>query len=180
MRATLGLVREHEVILRSLALLEPVAGGVADHQPGAEGDLEWLLDFLRDYADALHHGKEEQILFPNMCHLPSVTTVKATEDEHPTGRAAMARVRRGLEASRRQEAGAIEELRHAALALRRHLSAHINQEDHVVFPMAERHLPEDVKFELKRQMEILETRLFPGNALVERLESLSALEVRWS
>jgi len=162
MRATLSLVREHEAILRSLALLEQVAQGVVEDRAGAEDDLEWLLNFIRDYADALHHGKEEQLLFPNMRHLPSAAVVRATEDEHPAGRAEVARLRRGLEARRRQEAGAAEGIRDAACTLRKHLCDHINQEDHVVFPMAERHLSEDAKSELKAQMALLEDRLFPG------------------
>lgn len=180
MRATLCLVKEHEAILKALALLERTAGGLGEGRAGAEEDLDRLLDFLRDYADALHHGKEEAILFPKMGRGPSAGVVRLTEDEHPAGRALVARLRRGLEVHRGGGKDAAGELSRVARDLRHHLCAHINREDHVVFPMAERHLTASEKADLVAQMEALEARLFPGAALEARLSELAGLELRWA
>ena len=62
MRCFDELEHDHEVIEEALALLAGVASRVSDER--AFGFGAFALDFFRHFADACHHAKEEQALFP--------------------------------------------------------------------------------------------------------------------
>jgi len=57
---------EHDVILRSLELLESFSTRLGDGQTVSPDTLDSLIEFFRLYADKTHHGKEEALLFPAM------------------------------------------------------------------------------------------------------------------
>lgn len=159
MRATLNLVKEHEVILVALELLEKLACQLDPKATEQAADLERLLDFFRDFADACHHGKEERVLFPALMATgaPHATDVlRGMLDEHEVGRALVQRIRSGLQDVRYGHPDAAVEVRKAAWDYRHLLSAHISREDHVLFPMAERHLSEMGKASLVVQFEQIE------------------------
>jgi hemerythrin-like domain-containing protein len=60
------LYNEHSVIL-SAAQLADKCGPLAASDPALyEQTMRQLLDFFRSYADAYHHHKEEDILFPEI------------------------------------------------------------------------------------------------------------------
>lgn len=57
---------EHEVILRVVDATEATANAI---EWGAEAPAQFLneiVEFLRLYADRQHHGKEEDLLFPEL------------------------------------------------------------------------------------------------------------------
>lgn len=58
------LTAEHRVIEKAAALMEKMADELAAGSGVDGSDLQDLVQFLRVYADELHHGKEEAILFP--------------------------------------------------------------------------------------------------------------------
>ena len=59
------LMQEHQLILRAIDALDgfagKVQGGLEDRQ-----ELAAFVRFIREFADARHHGKEEDILFTAM------------------------------------------------------------------------------------------------------------------
>jgi hemerythrin-like domain-containing protein len=146
---------EHRNIEKVLACLEKMAdefeaAGAVD--PSVAGDA---LEFLRTYADRLHHGKEEAHLFPAMERrgLPAeVGPTAVMRQEHREGRAhvkAMGEAveRRDLPAFLREARGYVDLLRN-----------HIQKEDMVLFPMADSILPPAEQDELR--------------AIFDRVESL--------
>ena len=64
MRCTQLLMDDHKVILRALEILRAMATMTEQDQDVAPDDVHELLEFLRDYADESHQGKEESVLFP--------------------------------------------------------------------------------------------------------------------
>jgi hemerythrin-like domain-containing protein len=60
-QATDILRGEHEHILRACAILERMAARVGDVDAS---DATAIVDFVRFYADGMHHAKEENVLFP--------------------------------------------------------------------------------------------------------------------
>ena len=132
--AMLGL--EHEVILRALALLERLGQSLESRVTVDRSPLSWLIDFFRTFADRCHHGKEEEHLFPALeAHgIPKdggpLAVMRA---EHEEGRAL---IRAMVEGDDRQIAGAIR----GYVAL---LRTHIDKENSVLFPLAERLLSEE-------------------------------------
>lgn len=127
MRATQLLMEEHEIILRGLGVLEAVARRGGPPPPA-------LLDFLTGFADAHHHGKEEQILFPAMAEAgfpPDAGPVGVMLHEHEQGRALLAALKDP------------EQFVSAALAYSALLRAHIEKENSVLFQMADQAIPRE-------------------------------------
>lgn len=60
------LVDEHKLIKRGLTILETAASRIGDDPENAAPHFESLVDFIRTFADACHHAKEEDTLFVEM------------------------------------------------------------------------------------------------------------------
>ena len=73
-----------------LAVVRKACYGVMHGKDINYGDFEQMIDFIRNYADAHHHGKEEKMLFNEMVvHLGSLGNKLITHGmlvEHDSGR----------------------------------------------------------------------------------------------
>ncbi len=169
------LVDEHRLILRMIALLEKNASLTA-----AGEYLNWqfyldVIDFIRNYADRFHHAKEEDVLFKALVDngMPKDNSpVAAMLMEHDQGRNFV----RDLEAAvhkaatnntERCQAVAENALGYAAL-----LRDHICKEDEILYPLAERVLPESVRFDILQRYQAAEEQahLKSFEALVTQYE----------
>lgn len=139
------LMDEHRVIERAITALTAYARAVANGADAPRQDLAGLVGFLRDYADAHHHGKEEDILFRAMVDhgMPMDGGPLAVMlAEHAEGR----RLTRALAELAADDAAWDPEQRRrllrAATGYARLLRDHIQKEDRVLYPMAKQMLPE--------------------------------------
>ena len=167
--ATAVLHHEHDAIVMGLRILAEIDRHAIAHQPVDQADLQSLVDFFSEFADTCHHGKEEQLLFPLLTHTGDAQARQAIErllPEHAQGRHWLARMRRALQAPFKPEAFHDAARAYAALLL-----AHIEQENTVLFPMAERLLNEDQLTALSREFEVFEVKVMQP----ERHEALHAL-----
>jgi hemerythrin-like domain-containing protein len=64
--ATQILRQEHEVILSVLDATEKTAAVLEADNDVPAHVLNETVEFLRRFADAQHHGKEEDLLFPKL------------------------------------------------------------------------------------------------------------------
>ena len=154
------LMNEHRLIERALDALER---WVTTLNPGSESDdkeeLARFVAFIRGFADAYHHGKEEDILFVAMVDhgFPrQVGPIPVMLHEHDLGRSLVS-VLDGLA----QQSTTWSEEDHGTLARTvREFSAllrqHIQKEDQILYPMADARLPEPVKEELFRRFQAFE------------------------
>jgi hemerythrin-like domain-containing protein len=145
---TQTLVEEHRLILRMITLLEQnaartAAGGYDNWQFYLDG-----LDFICNYADRFHHAKEEDVLFDALVKngMPRDNSpVGAMLMEHDQGRAYVrameAAVLEVLEGLPGREQVAVEN----ALAYAELLREHISKEDCILYPLAERVVPEAMR-----------------------------------
>lgn len=139
-RATDVLVAEHKVISQVLDCLDALAdesAAPAQFQPQAAADI---IEFLTQFADRCHHGKEENCLFPamNARGLPSnVGPIAVMLTEHVEGRDAISRMRAELDGCRKSDAAAIARFKRAARNYTMLLREHISKENEVLFPMAD-------------------------------------------
>ena len=142
------MVEEHQLILRMISLVEQNTTLV---EKGAFSNWTFFLDaidFIRNYADRFHHAKEEDVLFVELVKngMPEKQSpIEAMHIEHDQGRDFV----RNLEAAAQKVlAGETEQIPaiisnargYAAL-----LRGHIEKEDTVLYPLAERILPEEVR-----------------------------------
>lgn len=166
-QAIADLRHEHQAILSALPLMERLAAR-ADSSADAAADLAAFLDFLREFVDRCHHGKEEALLFPAMVkagladHGGFIDELRA---EHVQGRELLQRL---VEASAPLQAHAFAT---TAAAYNAHLRAHIDKENTVLFPMAERLLGSPDMAALQQTFAAHEERVI-GHGRHEELHAL--------
>lgn len=144
------LRHDHDAILMALRILDRMAeqarGGTL-----SQADANGFIDFLREFADKCHHGKEEGLLFPALIEagMPEQGgPVSVMLHEHEQGRelvAAMDRASTGVIDARA--------FAQAAAAYVEHMRAHIAKENDVLFPMADRILGSAVLDRLNEDFE---------------------------
>lgn len=109
---SIGLaVHEHTNIIRMLGVVRKACVQVMQGDPIDYDDFDKMIDFIANYADVHHHGKEEKFLFKEMVnHLGKMGTNLISHGmlvEHDWGRlfiaelkAALVRVQAGDDESR--------------------------------------------------------------------------------
>ena len=163
MQATDVLREEHEVILRVLAGVRELVRRLEAGEP-VEADLvELVLEFITGFADGCHHRKEEDNLFPLLAKrgLPREGgPVAVMLREHELGRQLVRDMRDALAGLKQGDVAAAADLARAARSYHDLLQEHIDKENGVLFPMADRMLSKE-----------------DGRVLVERFEHVEREEV---
>lgn len=145
---TQALVNEHTLILRMITLLERNAPRTAD---GTYINWQFYLDgvdFIRNYADRFHHAKEEDVLFEALVKngMPRDNSpVAAMLMEHDQGRAFVATMETAALTALAGKAGQEGVIAQNALAYAELLRGHIDKEDEILYPLAERVIPDNMR-----------------------------------
>ncbi|QNO15359.1 hemerythrin domain-containing protein [Alkalicella caledoniensis] len=126
------LVDEHVLIKRWLALVPKVVEILQDGKRDIWAEVKQGALFCRHYADELHHGKEENILFGLVEQESEI--IKIMLDDHVFGRENVALI---LEAA--EEKDAQKAIKHLN-AFKDMLTEHIKKEDEILFPWIDRKL----------------------------------------
>lgn len=148
---TQTLVDEHRLILRMISLLEHNAPRTAQ---GAYSNWQFYLDgvdFIRNFADRFHHAKEEDVLFEALVtngmpreHSP----VAAMLMEHDQGRAYVKAMESAAREALTGKPGHERTIAENALAYVELLREHISKEDDVLYPLAERVIPDTMRADI--------------------------------
>lgn len=142
------MVEEHQLILRMLILVE------ANTRLLEQGRLEDLrfyfdaVDFIRSFADRFHHAKEEDTLFRALVAngMPENNSpIEAMLIEHDQGRAFVQAMEAAVEKTLAGAADQVPVIAANAYGYVELLRAHIQKEDEILYPLAERVLPETVR-----------------------------------
>jgi hemerythrin-like domain-containing protein len=142
------LMEEHRLILRMITLMEQNARATAEGR-----FTEWLfyldgVDFIRSYADRFHHAKEEDVLFTALVQngMPEKNSpVAAMLMEHEQGRYYVRQLEKAVREAMAGIAGRAEGIAQNAMAYAELLSEHITKEDSILYPLAERIIPEAMR-----------------------------------
>lgn len=59
-----NLMHDHKIIEVMLGIMTKIGEGIRKHRDPELEEIEKIIEFLRVFADKLHHGKEETIYFP--------------------------------------------------------------------------------------------------------------------
>lgn len=175
---TRPMVEEHKLILRMIALVENRAAAV---EQGRCRDWRFFLDavdFIRNYADRYHHAKEEDVLFVALVDngMPAKQSpIEAMHIEHDRGRAHVRAMEAAAQAALSGDEGRLAELVANARDYAALLRGHIDKEDNILYPLAERVLPEAVRPEMLNGYAAADARMAGleerYRAMVERYES---------
>lgn len=159
---------EHQLILRWIDWMERIASDDARSSANAENTLLMahagiIVDFIRNYADAYHHSKEEDVLFRYLA-LPGTLTecnpLPVMMSEHQSARAILRQFQ--FAASLNDVNDMIEQVRRYASLLRQH----IFKEDNILYRMAEQGLDESAKQRILAEYAAIDEA--PQNSEMER------------
>jgi hemerythrin-like domain-containing protein len=147
MMPTETLKHEHQIILMVLDAAEREARSIQNSGKVQAEELDRMLDFFRNFADRCHHAKEEELLFVKMQERGMPVRggpIAVMLQEHDEGRRRVKAVAEALPQARSGDPSALASVRSNLLAYVQLLRAHIDKEDNVLYPMADRlFTPED-------------------------------------
>ena len=175
MRATEILMAEHRIIESALHALEDAARRL---HKGADVPSNFFLDaaeFIRGYADGVHHYKEEGVLFKAMVargfseeHGPvGVMLSEHAQARHYTQELHAAALR--LNAG---DTNARSSVVDNALAYVQLLRQHIQKEDRILYVMAEQVIPPDEQDQMEADFAAVESEKY-GTDTREKYEALA-------
>lgn len=177
------LESEHDRILEMLDVLDVVCSSSVTPNPELVGDLEKIARFLRRFADACHHAKEENVLFPALesAGMPrDGGPIGVMLREHVQGRGLVATMTQTAEEARGTDATrAIEDFRDAGRQFSMLLRNHIEKENEVLFQMGRRLLAPGDEAELLRGFATHESAELPADEKTGLLETLRDLHARY-
>lgn len=139
-KAVEDLKKEHEAILFTLQILDKIVTLIGKREAVSKEDMSDLINFLKEFADKCHHGKEEGILFPAMVSAGVAEKggpIGVMLSEHVMGRKLISNMATAISDNVDYDSFAKSAEEYTGL-----LKNHIQKENNVLFPMAEKVLSE--------------------------------------
>ncbi|MGE5405704.1 MAG: hemerythrin domain-containing protein [Candidatus Saccharibacteria bacterium] len=168
MKATQQLKDEHNLVLVMLSVLEEVAQRIEAENELDVHHLEEIVGFLKGFVDSCHHGKEEDILFPELekAGLPNNGgPIGVMLSEHSEGRGYIRELSSAVELLKKDEplSKASGPIIFASRQYSALLKNHIMKENEILFMMADQRISSERQDELFEAFEELEeTRIGLG------------------
>jgi hemerythrin-like domain-containing protein len=177
-RPTHQLRHEHRVIEQAMRALEGMCFRMRAGSSMPDEELAKLLDFIRNFADGIHQVKEEMHLFPALEQIgikDKDGPLAFLRSEHRTERRLLSELAQAVEGYRCDPASG-EIFVRAALQFKDHLIGHMQQEEAILFRLAEEMLDDQIKGSLIRAFAGKET-----GEMAQRYEQLAKeLEKAWA
>lgn len=173
--ATKNLEDDHVHILKLIGVMERIIGS---EDPDV-GHLESIVDLIRNYADGLHHAKEEKLFFPFLATRGFSLTqgpVGVMISEHIRGREFAGGMADNIKAYKTGSADALGKIYSNMAGYAELLQNHISKENRILFRMADNALSEADQNHLYRQFEEAEKNNPSGKSsadYIERIEKLA-------
>jgi hemerythrin-like domain-containing protein len=160
MPSVLLMNEEHRCIKRMLGVMRGYCQKVLRGEEVALADFHSMIDFVRNYADKHHHGKEEDIFFGYMMDELGLLAEKLVKMgmlvEHDLGRLLLADMESALKKVEAGDKDAMLDLISNAMGYTYLLHRHIDKEDGVVFTFADRELSSEAKEAIEAQYNAFE------------------------
>lgn len=135
--ATQNLENDHVHILRLIGVMEQI---IKSRDPNVE-HLETIVKLIREFADGLHHVKEEQLLFPLMVskgYSNESGPVSVMLSEHVMGRIYVKGMAENISLLKQGDRIALSAIYINMLGYAELLKNHIAKENNVLFRMADK------------------------------------------
>lgn len=177
MSATSNLENDHVYILRLCDVMERMAQ-VGNIDPE---HLEGVVSLIRNFADGLHHKKEEDLLFPKMEEKGFSTVrgpVAVMLHEHEEGRNYARGISGNIEPYKSGDTEAAEAVRQNLLGYAELLRNHIAKENTILFRMADNALSAEEQEILSAEFNKAEENMAPGGSssfYIAQIEELAGI-----
>jgi len=179
---TTELRKEHQLILRVLNVLRTLVDRHDAKQGFEFQSFRSAVQFFQLFADACHHAKEEELLFPVLeaRGIPREGgPIGVMLEEHRVARELTARMAGALDAQARGDSGAENAFKQAARDYIALIENHIFKEDNVLFNLSDRVLNEADSDKLCARFCEVGCRSFGGKRKEELAALADALESTW-
>ena len=177
------LKSEHQTILRVIGALERLVARSERGDGFEHAAMRQCVEFFQLFADACHHAKEEDLLFPALeaQGIPrDGGPIGVMLYEHAQARRFTREMADALDADRREEANAQTRFHAAAHQYVELLTNHIHKEENILFNMADQVITGEQKSSLCGKFCEVGCREFGGHKR-EDLERMAVeLEGQWS
>lgn len=147
--ATEDLIHEHKAIQHALNILEKISERIENNGDTDSSDINNFLEFLKEFADKCHHGKEEDFLFPALEKAgikKEGGPIGVMLSEHTQGRNYIGQMQNSILNNQFDRLLFIQASRDYISLMR----SHIQKENTVLFPMV------DVKLSVSEQTDLYE------------------------
>jgi hemerythrin-like domain-containing protein len=169
------LMNEHRLIENVLDGLVSFSDEVRRKGTTEKEELGRFVEFIRGFADACHHGKEEGVLFQAMVEhgFPrDGGPIAVMLMEHDEGRALVATLKAYADQPAAWTDADRQKISETAFGYADLLRHHIQKEDGVLYPMAEQHLPPEALERVSEDCERYEAQQ-TGSGEHERFHALA-------
>lgn len=175
--ATKNLENDHIYILRLTDVMEQIT---QSDEPDIE-HIEKVVGIIRNFADGLHHAKEEEHLFPYLEKKGFSATqgpIAVMLSEHDQGRDFVKGIVENISRYRNGDRNAAGEIYRNMTGYAVLLRNHISKENNILFRMADRALSEDDHSALSEQFAEEEARNGSGSAdYIRQIEELASIYI---
>ncbi len=170
--ATSNLKRDHEHILQLTEVMDRISrSGNTDIK-----HCEMIVDIIKNFADGLHHNKEENLLFPLMAERGFPVQggpVGVMLMEHEQGREYVRGMSKNNEAFKAGDNKAIQKVYENMQGYAELLRNHIYKENNILFNMADGVFTEEDQKDLLAKFEKIETEGSIGTDYFLAIEELA-------
>ncbi len=176
--ATSNLEHDHEHILRLISVMECIVGSENPNM----GHIEKIVDIIKNYADGLHHAKEEKQLFPFLARRgfsPETGPVAVMMHEHEQGREYVKGITENVSLYMEGNHAALKEIYTNMSGYAALLRSHIGKENNILFRMADRALSDADQKELLKKFEKAEREQSNGSASADYIGTISSLALSY-
>jgi hemerythrin-like domain-containing protein len=178
MKATANLENDHIHILKLTGVMESI---LESKEPDTSL-LDEILNLISNFADGLHHVKEEQHLFPKMVSKGfsyQQGPVAVMMSDHEQGRRFVKGMADSIalyKAGNKSVLGAVYENMRGYVKL---LRSHIDKEDHVLFRLADNFLSSDEQTELLEEFEKTDRHSLSGTDSAGYVRNINKLALAY-
>ena len=164
------LVEEHGLIKRLVALIPSITRYLKSLQTADAELVAHCTDFITQYADKFHHAKEEDVLFGYFDISQDI--IQAMYEDHKEGRALVQSIK-----STMADGGSACRIADFLTAYGKLINAHIDKEDHILYPWMDRQLSTGQVGELYAKFRLTNERFDGVNRKYEQL--INKLEMQF-
>ena len=172
--STQNLENDHIYVLKLIDVMRAFAGsGSTD-----TGHVESIIDIIRNFADGLHHAKEEEIFFPALGKkgFPAQQgPVAVMLHEHVQGRNFVIGIAENLELFKNGNKDALSGIYQNMTGYADLLVNHISKENNILFRMADKVLSAEDQIRLVEQFDKIEQSRKVGMQVSDYIKRINAL-----
>lgn len=160
MKAIQELRMEHDAVRLTLKVLDRICREIElSGKLGNAQHVDHLLEFFTVFVDKCHHGKEEELLFPALEQIGvnrDNGPIGVMLREHQLGRESVQKMKAAFSQFKTGSVSAAVDFTRNARDYISLLDQHIEKENNVLFPLAEKQLSEAKLAELLKGFEKIE------------------------